>query len=101
MGYYFGAGLALWFTWQTATVIGVLVGTEVPPEWSLDFAIPLVFLALVFPAVKDRPTAAAAISAAIAAAVLNELPLNLGLPTAAVVGIAVGLVVELRMEARG
>ncbi len=92
--YYLGAGLALWTTWQVSSIIGVIVGGGVPPEWSLDFAIPLVFLALAFPAIKDRGTRVAAIAAALTAAVAAELPLNLGLLAAATVGIVAGLIAE-------
>ena len=92
--YYLGAGLALWTTWQVSSIVGVIVGGGVPPEWSLDFAIPLVFLALAFPAIKDRGTRVAASSAAITAAVAADLPLNLGLLTAASVGIVAGLLAE-------
>src|SRR3990172_5837634 len=48
--YYFGAAISLWITWQIATVVGVVVGGGVPPEWSLDFPVPLVFFAPIFPA---------------------------------------------------
>lgn len=92
--YYMGGALALWVTWQISSVIGVIVGTGVPPEWSLDFAIPLVFMALVVPAIKDRGTATAAVAAGIAAAVFEGLPLHLGLLAAAGTGILAGLIAE-------
>lgn len=94
--YYLGASLSLWVTWQVSSIVGVVVGGGVPPEWSLDFAIPLVFLALVFPAVTDRATRVAAIVGAIGAAVFATLPLNLGLLAAAACGIAAGLLVDRR-----
>ncbi|MFH1104341.1 MAG: AzlC family ABC transporter permease [Actinomycetota bacterium] len=92
--YYFGASIALWIVWQVATIIGVVVGTGVPAGWDLDFAVPLVFIALVFPAVKDRGTRAAAIVGAIAAASFTGLPLHLGLLAASAVGITAGVVAE-------
>jgi predicted branched-subunit amino acid permease len=73
-----------------------VVGTGVPAEWSLDFAVPLVFIALLFPAITDRATRVAAIAAAIAAASLRGMPLNLGLLTAALIGIVAGLVARGR-----
>jgi predicted branched-subunit amino acid permease len=96
LAYYFGAALALWVTWQISTVVGVVIGTGVPAEWSLDFAIPLVFIALVFPAVTDRSTAAAAVVGAVVAVVAFGMAYNLGLPTAAAIGVIVGMVVEGR-----
>jgi len=90
--YFMGASLGLWGTWQISSLIGVVLGAELPAEWSLDFAIPLVFMALLFPAIKDRGTTIAAITAAIAAVALVSLPLNLGLLVAAGIGLAAGAI---------
>lgn len=92
--YYAGASMGLWTTWQISSIVGVVVGAGVPDSWSLDFAIPLVFLALVFPAIKDRGTRVAALVAAVVAAAAHGLPLNLGLLVAAAAGIAAGLAAE-------
>jgi predicted branched-subunit amino acid permease len=94
--FYLGAALVLALTWHTATIVGVVVGSGVPPEWSLDFAVPLVFIALLFPAITDRATRVAAITAAIAASSLRGMPLNLGLLTAALIGIVAGLIARSR-----
>ncbi|MCI0554962.1 MAG: AzlC family ABC transporter permease, partial [Anaerolineae bacterium] len=56
-----GAGLALWCTWQVSTALGIFLGTAIPEEWSLDFALPLTFIAMVVPVLKDRPAIAAAL----------------------------------------
>ena len=41
-----GSGLTLWIIWQITTIIGILLGSIVPEELGLTFAIPLTFLAL-------------------------------------------------------
>jgi predicted branched-subunit amino acid permease len=94
--YYLGAALSPWLTWQVSTVTGVIVGASVSPDLSLDFAIPLMFMALLFPAITDRTAAITAAVAAIAASSLRGMPLSLGLLTAATIGIAVGAIVEGR-----
>lgn len=96
IAYYMGSGLALWTTWQASSLAGVLIGAGVPSEWSLNFAVPLVFMALTFLAIKDRATLIAAAVGAIVAVAAFELPYNLGLPLAALTGIAAGLVFETR-----
>lgn len=96
LAYYFGAALALWVSWQTSTVIGVVAGAGIPPEWSLDFAIPLVFLALVFPAISDRGTVVAASVGAATASLAQPLAYNLNIPLAAISGIIAGLIAESR-----
>jgi len=92
--YYLGAAASLWIVWQIGTVVGVVVGTGVPDEWGLTFAVPLVFLALLVPAMKDRPTTAAGAAGGAVAVIAAGLPLNLGLLAGAVTGIVVGLVTE-------
>ncbi|WP_225741181.1 AzlC family ABC transporter permease [Halorussus halophilus] len=92
--YYLGVGIPLWVTWQAATIAGIVLGAQLPAGWHLEFAVPLVFLAVLVPAVTDRSTGAAAVVGGTAAVVAHGLPYNLGLVTAAVVGIAAGLVVE-------
>ncbi len=93
--YYLGAGGGLWVVWQIGTVLGVVVGASVPDAWGLTFAVPLVFIALLVPAMKDRPTTAAGVAAGTVAVVAAGLPLNLGLLTGAVSGILVGLLTEV------
>ena len=59
-GYYLGASLALWSTWQLSTLAGIQLGTLVPAAWGLEFTIPLTFLALLVPVLRDRPSLVAA-----------------------------------------
>ena len=98
--YYLGVALAIWVTWQAATMLGVFLGAWASEGWSLDFVLPLTFIALAVPAIKDRATTAAALSAGGAAALAATLPLNLGLITAASVGVLGGLFAESVAERR-
>jgi 4-azaleucine resistance transporter AzlC len=92
--YYLGAAATLWVVWQVGTVAGVLLGTGVPDALGLTFAVPLVFLALLVPAMKDRPTTAAGVVGGGVAVAAAGLPLNLGLLVGALCGIGAGLVTE-------
>jgi 4-azaleucine resistance transporter AzlC len=91
-----GAGLALWSTWQVSTALGIFLGTAIPDSWSLKFALPLTFIAMVVPVLKNRPAIAAAISAGAVALAGHPLPYGLGLILAALAGILVGSVLEGR-----
>jgi predicted branched-subunit amino acid permease len=93
--YYLGAAATLWVVWQITTVLGVLVGAGVPDAWGLTFAVPLVFLALLVPAMKDRPTTAAAAVGGTVAVVAAGVPYELGLLVGAVSGIVGGLAAEV------
>ncbi len=78
----------------------MIEGAGVPASWQLDFAVPLTFIALAIPTLKDRPTLVAAGVAGVVAVAGMGLPYNLGLPLAALVGIAVGLWIEGREAAQ-
>jgi predicted branched-subunit amino acid permease len=92
--YYLGAGLTLWTCWQLITIVGVLVGGQLPASWGLDFTVALTFIGIILPVLRDRAVIAAAVAAGLAAVLAYSLPLKLGLIVAAAVGIATGMVVE-------
>lgn len=94
--FYLGAGLTLWLTWQTATAVGVFMGAGVPRDWSLDFAIPLVFMVLLVPALRDRAHVVAAVVGGTVATVAAEAPMHLGIVVGALAGIVAGTLCEMR-----
>lgn len=94
--YYLGAASTLWVTWQLGTIAGVVLGANVPDGLSLEFAVPLTFLALLVPALDDRVSVLVAIAAGGTAVLAAPIPFNLGLLVAAVAGIAVGVGIDLR-----
>jgi len=96
--YYFGVAATLWVVWQLTTVAGVVLGTSVPESLGLEFAVPLVFLALLIPAMEDGPTTVAGVLGGTVAVGAAGLPLNLGLLAGAVVGVLAGLVTEAATE---
>jgi 4-azaleucine resistance transporter AzlC len=99
--YFLGAGLALWTTWQASTAAGLWLGASLPADLPLDFALPLTFIAMVVPALRNRPAVAAALSAGLVALLAFSLPYKLGLILAALTGIAVGTFLEGRLERNG
>lgn len=96
--YFLGVGGALWICWQGSTAVGVFLGAQIPAAWSLDFTLPLTFIALVVPALKDRATSAAALVAGSVVLVALTMPLKLGLMTAMVAAIAVGYWLERQQK---
>ncbi|ROO24611.1 AzlC family ABC transporter permease [Salinisphaera orenii] len=91
LAFYLGVALPLWFGWQVATVLGATLGARLPAAWGLDFAIPLTFMALVMPALRDAPSWAAAATGGAVAVAAHDLPWNLGLIAGALAGIAAGM----------
>ncbi len=96
--YFTGAALTLWITWQISTIVGIVLGAQVPASWSLDFAIPLVFLVLLVPAVKSRPDLIAALVGGGVAVAAAGAPYGLGLMIGAVSGVIAGVVAQRVMR---
>lgn len=94
--FFLGAGLSLWLTWQLSTGLGIFLGAAIPASWPLDFALPLAFIAMVVPVIKDTPVLAAALTAAAIALFTFSLPYRLGLILASLTGILVGTWLEGR-----
>ena len=92
--FWLGAGCALWVFWQISTAVGVFLGAAIPESWSLEFALPLTFIAMLVPVLRDRPGIAAALSAGAVALITYSLPYKLGLIVAALAGILVGTILE-------
>lgn len=96
--YTLGTGMALWSAWQISTAVGIALGAQVPQGFSLEFAAPLTFLALLMPTLSGRPNLAAALSAGLLAVALHGLPFRLGLLIGALVGVAVGMLAAARSD---
>lgn len=94
--FYMGGAIPMWVVWLAATAAGYFLGNRIPASWSLDFFVPLSFLALIVPAIRDRANAVAALTGGVTAVLAWDLPFNLGLFLAALAGIASGYAVERR-----
>lgn len=93
--YYFGIAASLWVVWVIGTVAGIGLGASIPDAWGLSFAVPLVFVAILVPAMKGRPQTVAAVVGGGVALLAADLPLNLGLLAGAVAGILAGTLWEV------
>lgn len=94
--FFLGAGMALWSAWQASTAVGLFLGEQVPPSWSLDFTLALTFIALMTPHLKDLPSLATALASGALAVIAFALPFKLGLLFASLTGIALGVWLEMR-----
>ncbi len=94
IAYALGIGVPMWVTWVATTTVGAVLGAQLPAEWQLDFAVPLLFLALLVPAVTTRPLLVAAVVAGGLALALAALPYNLGLVVGSLAGIGAGVAAE-------
>jgi len=93
--HFLGAGFALWACWQVTNVVGFFAGNLVPASWSMEFAVPLCFIALIAPHFRNAPQVGAGVLAGVAVVALDGLPMRLNLIAAGVVGILAGTAIEL------
>ena len=98
--YYLAFGGLLFVAWAAMTAGGILVGGALPDGLGLDLAVPLTFLALLVPAVADRPTLVSALVGGVVALAADALPLQLGLLVGAVSGIAAGVLADPEITRR-
>lgn len=96
--FFLGAAIALYSSWQIGAWLGTFIGRAVPENWSLEFAVPLTFLAVVIPAIKTRPMLVSACVAGVVAVVLRDLPPGTGLVIGAICGIGAGTYAEVRIS---
>lgn len=96
--FYLGIGTTMWLVWNASTAVGAVVGDVLPDDVPLAFAVPLMFLALLVPAVTSRPTAVAALVAGVTAVATAGLPANLGLLLGIVLGVLAGTSTAVRVE---
>ncbi|MGQ0652436.1 MAG: AzlC family ABC transporter permease [Betaproteobacteria bacterium] len=94
--YYLGVAVPVWAAWQAAVLAGILIGAGVPAHWRLEFAAPLAFIALTAPFLRERAMIAAAVASAVVVVAAHDLPLRLSIMTAALTGIATGMLFERR-----
>jgi len=98
--YYSGCFFCLCPVWYVFSYIGIKLGAEIPPEYALDFALPICFIALVAPMMRSLPHFVAAIVSIIGALLLVNIPYSLGLLIAAVFAMMAGAQTELWLERR-
>ncbi|MDD8023933.1 MAG: AzlC family ABC transporter permease [Paracoccaceae bacterium] len=100
LAYYAGVCTPLCPQWYVSTWVGAVIGQAIPPEFALDFAAPITFLAMLAPAMRTLAHVAAAAVSVIVALVLAFLPSGLGLLIAAGAAMVTGAKVEVWMQRR-
>lgn len=98
--YFMGVVTPITPLWVVMTAVGALVGTAIPPEYALDFALPITFLAMIGPMLRTLPHAVAALTSMIVGLALIGLPSGSGLLIAAGCAMGAGVLVEIWQERR-
>ena len=88
--FYIGASIPMILGWQASVVLGYSFGNFAPSSLSLEYAVPLSFVALVIPTLKSRHYIYVAALASILSILLKEMPYNLGLLVSGLSSISFG-----------
>jgi predicted branched-subunit amino acid permease len=91
----------LWVIWQFATLAGVLAGQVIPASWQLEFVVPLCFLAVLVPLLRDRVSILVFTVATMAVIALDAMPLRLSMVCGGLLGIAAGVLGDKMAGERG
>lgn len=91
--FYFGAGFTCLVGWSSLLAIGIVAGAFIPEWVPFELAIPLTFLLLTLPLIRNSAGLVAAAVAGIVATVAHALPTGVGLLLGAVAGVIAGAVV--------
>ena len=97
--YFVGTIIVMAPLWVVGSYIGAVTGNALPDSVPLDFAMPILFMAVVAPMVKTLAHLAAALTSIIAALVFSFLPSGIGILFAAFLAMAVGAEIERRRGA--
>src|SRR5215468_8033501 len=92
--YFLGTGVLLWTVWQISTVVGIVAGQIIPASWQLEFVVPLCFIAVLMPLLRDRVSLLVFVVAAIAVVALDAMPLRLSMICAGLLGILAGVLAD-------
>jgi branched chain amino acid efflux pump len=99
--YFLGSGTLLWVMWQVATILGIVAGQVIPASWQLEFVVPLCFLAVLAPVLRDRVSMMVFAVSAIAVTGLDAMPLRLSMICGGLTGIAAGILADTLQQRRG
>lgn len=98
IAYYFGVSLSSWFGWMFITGAGIALGGILPESLPLHLAVPLTFLLLLLPLMKNKAGYVAAAFGGIVALATSGLPLGMNILAGAVGGIVAGGLVAERKD---
>lgn len=85
--FYLGGALCMLMAWDLSVIGGFVFGNFAPASWALEYAVPLSFMALVIPTLKNRNYVIVAAFSFVASILLYPLPYRLGLIATALLSI--------------
>jgi len=94
--FYLGSALAMGLTWHGSVIAGVIFGNFAPASLSLDYAVPLSFVALLVPTLKTRGHRVLAVFSSLVSLLMYGLPFKAGLIVTAILSMGLAAVIIRR-----
>ncbi len=94
LGYFKGLAYSTWWAWEIGSLLGILLASQIPPDWGIGFAGTLVLLGMTIPLVVNLPTLAGVVVAGAISVFAVGIPYKLGLVLAIVGGIVAAMVAD-------
>ena len=88
--FYLGTAVCMMLAWHLSVIAGFVFGNFAPASWALEYAVPLSFVALVIPTLKDKTYVTVAAFSSVVSIFLDAMPYRLGLIMTGLVSIALG-----------
>jgi 4-azaleucine resistance transporter AzlC len=82
--------------WVIGTAAGIALGPVIPEAWQIGFIVPLMFIAVIMPAMRTWPAITAALVAVAVVVLAKDLPYGLNVLLGALAGIALGSLVPTK-----
>ena len=98
--FFMGTVIVMAPLWYAATLAGAVLGTRIPPEYAIDFAVPITFIAMLGPMLRTLAHVVAALVSVAGTLALSFMPYGTGLLVAAVLAMLAGAGVEAALERR-
>lgn len=92
--YYLGLTVPFVLSFSAATAVGAFAGMSIGNQFSLEFAIPLIFISLLAPSLKRRVPVLVAVLSGIISVLTIDLPYNTGLLVAVAAGVCGGMIIN-------
>jgi len=94
IGYFISICYPGWVSWQLGTVVGILLGRQIPESWNIGFAGTLALIAILIPMTNNAAALTGVVVSGATAVLAIGLPYRLGLLLAMVLGMAAAMLVD-------
>ncbi len=94
--FYLGASTAMFLAWQLSVIGGFAFGNFAPASWALDYAVPVSFVALLIPTLRNKKYIVVALFSSAVSLLLSFLPFRLGLIATALLSIGLAVFLSRR-----